>query len=355
LPRDPRLTIARRELAALKSEKTIVLALLIQLFVAGFSSFLVVGLVSMYDPSSVEGGSVDVAITGEGGEDVTRALDSVDGIQPVSFADADEAESRFRDGQYDALLTVTESEDGRLRIRAAVADSGVQSTLVVVRIRDGLEALERDRRAAFDDRLEFEPITLPEESSGSPYVGFTYTVLVPLLCFLPVFISGSIAVDSISEELERGTFELLRAAPVSIVDILDGKLLAAASLAPAQVALWLGLLHVNGIPIDNVPAVLGLVAAITAAIVGLGITIALLAPDRRQAQLVYSVGVLSAFVVASRLPEHPANTVAKLSVGNPTGQTWTLLAGYLVAGALVLVVVRLLVGRLSVEHLGGDR
>ncbi|AGN01051.1 ABC-2 type transporter [Salinarchaeum sp. Harcht-Bsk1] len=355
MSRDPRLTIARRELAALKSEKTIVLALLIQLFVAGFSSFLVVGLVSMYDPSSVEGGSVGVAIVGEGDEDVADSLESVDGVEPTSFADVTEAHTRFRDGRFDALLVVTESEDGRLRIRASVPDSGVRSTLVVVRLREGLQQVERDRRASFSDRLDFEPIALPESSAGSPYVGFTYTVLVPLLCFLPVFISGSIAVDSISEELERGTFELLRAAPVSLVDILDGKLLAAGSLAPLQAALWLALLRFNGIPIEHALPVVGLVAALTAAIVGLGIAIALLAPDRRQAQLVYSVGVLSVFVVASLLPEHPANTVAKLAIGNPTDATWTLLAGYLVAGASALVVVRGLVGRLSVEHLGGDR
>lgn len=35
---------------------------------------------------------------------------------------------------------------------------------------------------------------------GQPYFGFTYTVLVPLLTFLPVFLSGSIAVDAITEE-----------------------------------------------------------------------------------------------------------------------------------------------------------
>jgi ABC-type Na+ efflux pump permease subunit len=233
--------------------------------------------------------------------------------------------------------------------------SGVRSTLVVVRLRDGLEQLERDRRIAFENRLEFEPLPVPEEEPGSPYVGFTYTVLVPLLCFLPVFISGSIAVDSVSEELERGTFELLRSAPVTLVDVLDGKLLAAASLAPAQVVLWLGLLHVNGIPIAHALPVVGLVAALAAALVGLGIAIAMLAPDRRQAQLVYSVGVLSVFVVASVLPEHPANTVAKFAIGSPTGTTWGLLAGYLVVGALVLLATRFLVGRVSVDQLGGDR
>ena len=41
---DSRLTIAGRELAGLRAEKTILLAIGIQLFIAAFSSFLVVGL-----------------------------------------------------------------------------------------------------------------------------------------------------------------------------------------------------------------------------------------------------------------------------------------------------------------------
>ena len=50
-----RLAIANRELVSLSTEKTIVLALLIQLFIAAFSSCLVVGLVSLYDPGGVDG------------------------------------------------------------------------------------------------------------------------------------------------------------------------------------------------------------------------------------------------------------------------------------------------------------
>jgi len=352
---DPRLTIARRELAALRSEKTIVLALLIQLFVAGFSSFLVVGLVSMYDPSSIEGGGVGVAVTGEGGEDVVESLEDVDGLHPVAFEDAERARTEFRSGRLDAMLLTTRTDTGRIHVQASVPDSGVRSTLVVTRLRDGLRALERDQRTHYADRLEFEPIPLPEQGSSSPYFGFTYTVLVPLLCFLPVFISGSIAVDSVSEELERGTLELLRVAPVSLVDVVDGKLLAAAALAPAQALLWLGLLRVNGIAIGSVAALVALVGAIAAAIVALGLAIALVAPDRRQGQLVYSVGVLSAFVVASLLPEHPANTVAKLAIDSPTATTWTLLASYLLTGVVAVLLIRLAVGRLSPGQLGGDR
>ena len=45
--------IAKKEFHGLFSEKTILLAVLLQLFIALFSSFLMVGLTSMYDPTSL--------------------------------------------------------------------------------------------------------------------------------------------------------------------------------------------------------------------------------------------------------------------------------------------------------------
>jgi len=45
--------IAKKEFRGLFNEKTILLAVLLQLFIALFSSFLMVGLTSMYDPSSL--------------------------------------------------------------------------------------------------------------------------------------------------------------------------------------------------------------------------------------------------------------------------------------------------------------
>ena len=45
--------IAKKEFRGLINERTILLAVLLQLFIAMFSSFLMVGLTSMYDPSSL--------------------------------------------------------------------------------------------------------------------------------------------------------------------------------------------------------------------------------------------------------------------------------------------------------------
>jgi ABC-type Na+ efflux pump permease subunit len=336
---DPRLTIARRELATLRSEKTIVLALLIQLFIAAFSSFLVVGLVSLYDPGSIEGYETTVGVTGDATDDLLRVVDEQGSMSGVAYNSQASARAAFERGEVDAVL-LTDRRDGRVFVTATAPDGNVRTTIVVVQLREALstfERAERDRRSAV---LAATPLDLPPRSGSTPYYGFSYTVLLPLLCFLPVFISGSITVDSVTEEVDRGTLELLRVVPVSTVDIVDGKVWAAVVLAPAQAGLWLALLAFNGTTVRHPVAVLLVVAALALLVVTLGAIIALLAPDRRAAQFLYSVGILVAFGGTTLLPLNPINTVARLAVDS-VGPTYPLLvAGYLALGGGAYVLLR---------------
>ncbi|GAB3316602.1 ABC transporter permease [Haloplanus rallus] len=344
---DPRLTIARRELATLRSEKTIVLALLIQLFIAAFSSFLVVGLVSLYDPGSVEGFETEVAVTGDAGDDLLATLDDRPSISGTRYASETTARAAFDRGEVDAVL-LADRRAGRVFVSATVPDGNVRTTVIVVQLRDALSTFERVERADRSAHLSSTPLPLPPRSGASPYYGFSYTVLLPLLCFLPVFISGSMTVDSLTEEVERGTLELLRVAPVSVVDIVDGKVWAAAGLAPAQAALWIALLDFNGTSVHHPVAVLVVVAALALLVVTLGATIALLAPDRRAAQFLYSVGVLVAFGGATLLPVNPVNSVARLAVDS-VGPTYPLLvAGYVALGVAAYLGLRRAVPRIGV-------
>ncbi|WP_440769217.1 ABC transporter permease [Natronorubrum sp. DTA28] len=350
----PRWAVARRELGSLRSEKTIVLALAIQLVIAGFSSFLVVGLVSLYDPGSTEGYGAEIVIVGEDADDVQqlRALaDQRDGLEPTVAGDRDEAIQAFDDGQFEAVLEVTRDAEDRLVVGVTAADDGLETTLLVVQLQDLLEALEHEVRVANVDALDAPPLTVPAETDASPYVEFTYTVLVPLLLFLPVFISGSIVVDSLIEERSRGTLELLRVSPLSLVDIADAKLLTIAALAPLQAAAWLVLLAFNGTGIASPTALVVLVAALALLVTAVGTGIALVAPDRRQAQIGYSVGIVAALVVATLLPEHPANTVAKFAIGSPTATTWLSLAGYCLIALVVFLGVRSAIARLDADSL----
>jgi ABC-type Na+ efflux pump permease subunit len=346
-----RLAIAKRELAALRSEKTIVLALLIQLFVASFSSFLVVGLVSLYDPGAGQNYQLGVGVTGDGSDEVASVLGDDQGVVIRRYPDAVTAQDAFQNRQVDAVLVTNQTADGAIRARAVVPEENVRTTIAVVQIREGMEDLEHRMRLEYRDDLTAPPLHVPVQTSGSPYYGFTYTVLVPLLLFLPVFVSGSIAVDSLTEESQRGTLELLRVAPVSIGDIVDAKLFATASLAPLQALAWLVLLGVNGTAVSNVSVLLLLVTGLSVSVVAFGIAIALWSSDRRQAQFLYSTGIITAATLGALLPEHPANTVARLAIGTTTGTTFALAAGYAVLGLLAYGGVRTMVARLDPETL----
>ncbi|WP_435333167.1 ABC transporter permease [Haloarchaeobius sp. TZWWS8] len=347
--------MAKRELASLRSEKTIVLALLIQLFVASFSSFLVVGLVSLYDPGSVEGYELDMAVTGNASEEVLAVVADQRGIDPIRYRSAEDARAAFHSDdprrRVDAVLVASYSTGGRVQVQATVPDENLRTTIVVVQVRDTLNALEERLRDDYSGRLEHEPVDVPPKQGSSPYFGFTYTVLVPLLLFLPVFISGSIAVDSLTEEIQRGTMELLRVAPVSLGDIVAAKLLATASLAPLQAILWLALLWVNGTAVENWGLLVGVVTGLSFAVVATGLSLSLLSTDRRQAQFLYSTGILGAITLAGLLPEHPANTIARLAIGSPGTGTLLFAWGYMLLGVVTYLGLRVGIGRVDAEAL----
>jgi len=321
---DTRITIAGREITALSREKTIVLALLIQLFIAAFSSFLVVGLTSLYDPGAVEG-DIEVAAAGEQQDELLRAAEQRDTIEMTAYEDSAAARQAYENGEVDAVITARnlETERGnRIAVDATVPAEGFGSTIVVVQIRQVLFELERNERTQRLAYLDFEPVNMPEEqedtSGFTQYFTFTYTILIPLLLFLPPFISGSVVVDSITEEIERGTLELLRVSPVSLPEIVDGKAIGMILIAPLQALLWIALLWLNDIAISNIATLLLLVSAVTGITVVIGLLLGLLTGSRREAQLLYSMLVLALFGAAALLPEHPATTAAKLAVDSPT-------------------------------------
>ena len=172
-------------------------------------------------------------------------------------------------------------------------------------------------------------------------------MLVPLLLFLPVFISGSITVDSITEELDRGTMELLRVAPIAFGRILDGKPPVAALLAPVQALLWLGLLSLNGTQVANLPALLVLVGAFSLLLTTVGVAVSLLAPDRRVAQPAYSVCVLALIGGTATLANGPVNTVARLAIDSGGPETTAAVAGYGLFAIGVYAVTRRLIDRID--------
>lgn len=350
----PWLVIAKRELSSLRNEKTIIFALLVQLFIAAFSSSLVVGLTSMYAPTTTDANTVTIGVTGDATDELVAAAAEQNGVEVVSFANSAAARAAFNRGDIDAVLAgqLRRTNSGTTIDVVAIAPAETSRTsLVVVQLRAILTALERTERFERAANLEFQPVEMPESVPPAPYFEFTYTLLIPLLLFLPLFISGSVAVDIITEEIERGTIELLGVTPISFVDIIDGKAAGVVLLPPLQGALWILLLGVNGIAVGHPLTLLVFMTALGVIVITLGIIPALVTARRGEAQLLYSVFVVVLFGVTVVLPEHPATTVTKLAAESPTPGTFAHVVGFVALAGVLYGATRRVAGRLDPETL----
>lgn len=300
----------------------------------------------MYDPGATNQ-QVEIGVAGDATTEFVMAAGEHEAVRVHGYNSEESMTEDFEAGNIDAMV-VASADGNTLDVNAVIPENSIRTTLVVSQLQDVLNTLESQQRDRLSSQLSYEPLEPPATDMENPYFTFTYTVLIPLLMFLPAFIAGSTAVDAVTEEVERGTLELLRVAPVTLLDIMDGKVAAAAVLGPLQALLWIVLLSLNGIPIAHPLLLVVLVGGLTTALVVFGAGLSLAVPQRQKAQLVYSLGLLGGFGLASLLPEHPGNTIARLAIGSATTDTFLFAFVPLVVAAVAYIVVRQGVQRVGV-------
>ena len=94
-----------------------------------------------------------------------------------------------------------------------------------------------------------------------------------------------------------------------------------------------------------IPKMMAPVAATATIVVALSVAISLLAPDRRSAQLLFSIAVLLFFAGATLLPAGPANTAARLAIDSATLTTRLAVIVYGAVAVLAAVAARQLAKR----------
>lgn len=319
-------TMARKELRDILRERTIVVALLVQLFVAGFSTLLSVGLIGLYDPSSVRSSlRADVSYSGPG--DNASLLPILESTRlDVHRESAEAGLASFRAGQRLALVQETVEPSGRRNLTIVVADGDVQSTLLVTQVQGLLEKQELALRQANQARLTTTIQHLDAPRAGRFPFAFLYGTLLPLLVLTPVFLSGAIAGDSFQHEVQTKSLSILRSTPASLGSILVGKLVVPVLLAPAQVLLWCGLLALNGAPVANLPLVLAVAAAMALLLCSLGLAVTTTVKRQGQSQAVYAVLSIAIAVTSLSLPRPPLNLFAAIATRSLDAATWTSLA-----------------------------
>lgn len=320
----PALALARREVRDIVRERTIVVAFLVQLFIAGFSTLVSVGLTALYDPGSVHT-PVNGAIAYDGPGGFDAILGAARGVR-LSYLNATAARQAFDRSAVLAVVQERIEPDGARRVSLLVADGEIQSTLVVTGMRDLLQQYERQLRTESQTQLHHSILEAPAPARGAGSYSFLLTVLLPLLLLTPVFLCGAMAADSLHQEIQTKTLGLLRSAPITTATLLSGKLLAPLALAPAQVLAWLGLLALNHAPAANPLLLLALAAVLTVLVSTIGFATTVLVQRPGASQAAYGLTVIALAAIALVLPRPPLNLVAAIATGNLDHPTLTTLA-----------------------------
>lgn len=339
--------IMKKDLSALSQEKTIILAILLQLFVAMFSSFLLVGLTSLYDPSSVGGYSGVEYRVGYAGEDspLRELLDSRDDIR-VYAMDLSPAIAALKERQIAAVIYVPPSApDGPdpVTITLYTVRNDIQAAIINVKLKEAFTLYEEELREERSSRLAVIPAGLqfPEDEGGVPsFYEFVYSLLLPLLLFMPAVVSAALIIDLLTEEYENRTYETLLSTPVTMVEVVAGKILACFVLVPLQAGAWIILLSLNGIPVAALPLVMAYVLVSSLVLILLAALTGLYYRERTGAQVIFSLVIVVLMLVVLAIPGNPLNQVAVLaSGGGIPGQGVILLLAAGIALLLCLGVI----------------
>ena len=313
--------IAKKEIKSLLNEKTLLLAVLIQLFIALFSSFLVIGLTSFYSPESLgtSFGEADIGVVGDEVGEFTKIVRRDNKVSSRNFKTLEDAENYFYNGKIDGMVVVPQinlNDSKPIKIDLYLPKNDIRATLVTVNLKKPLEDFENIAREERSDRLPPISTLSVEPPSSSGYFEFVYGLLIPLLMFTPAFISGGLIIDLITEEFDHKTMDLLLVAPMKFREILGGKILVATIISPIQALAWIILLRLNGIPTKSPIIILIFVTVLTLMLVLFGVIFSLQFRERAQVHFIYSILLLLMFTISSLMANSPFNLIARLAIGS---------------------------------------
>ncbi len=314
--------VVKKELGSVLRDRTILIAILIQLFIASFSSGLLLSMLSLYDPdtilrfsaAAIRIGMVDAADNPFENFLVER------GITVIPFATLPQAESAFYAGKVSAIVDTPQAADGLTSIKLYLSDSDVRSALVRTAIQEPLKQYENYLRSQRGIEVHYADL----QGKPSTSFEFIYSVLLPMLMFFPAFVAGSLSIDSLTEEVENNTIQTLLSAPLTVTGLVSAKILAVVILSFLQCGAWLVLLTLNGIAIQNMGWIF-LLALIISGITSTSAALcAILLKDRERSQFIYALILLAAVAMSNLLNLSPIVTLSRLAIGDHFLSGWSV-------------------------------
>jgi ABC-2 type transport system permease protein len=335
----PFLAVVKKELGSVIRDRTIVIAILIQLFIASFSSALLLGMLSLYDSDTIMkygGAQIKIGMVGAS-ENPLGSFISARGLQVIPYGTLTEAEAEFFQNKVSAIVLIPPGTTDTAEIKLYLPDSDAVSSLIRMVIQEPLKQYENYLRG--QNGIEVRYTDLKGKPSTS--FEFIYSVLLPMLMLFPAFVAGSMTIDSITEEVENNTLQTLLSAPLTVNGMIGAKIVSAVILSILQCIAWLALLQFNGIAIQHSAWIL-LLALIVAGMTSTSAALsAVLLKDRERSQFIYSLILLAAAAISTLLNISPIKTMSRLAIGDDYTSGWDVMLFAAFLAVLYLLLLKL--------------
>ena len=334
----PFLAIVKKELASVIRDRTIVISILIQLFIASFSSALLLGMLSLYDSDTIMkygGSQIKIGMVSASDNPLGSYM-TERGLQVVSFATLDAAKVDFFQNKVSAIVLIPADVRNTAEIKIYLPDQDAVASLIRMVIQDPLKQYENYLRGQNGIEVRYTDL------KGKPSVSFEfiYSVLLPMLMFFPAFVAGSMTIDSLTEEMENKTLQTLLSAPLTINGMVGAKIVSSIIISIVQCMAWMALLQFNGIVIQHTGWIL-LLALIVAGMTSTSAALSgVLLKDRERSQFIYSLILLVAAAISTLLNISPITTLSRLAIGDAYTSGWDVMLFAAVLAGLSLLLLR---------------
>jgi len=320
----PFVAVIKKELFSVLRDRTIIISILIQFFIASFSSGLLLGVLSLYDADTIlrySGDSIRVGVVGSM-DDPLPALMRERGLKVLSYPNLGSAQAAFYSGEVLAFFDAPRNANGLTEVKLYLPDQDTVSSLIRMVLQEPLKQYENFLRGQNGIEVRYTDL------HGKPATSFefVYSVLIPMLMFFPAFVAGSMSIDMITEEIESKTLQTLLSAPLTISRMIGAKITSAVILAVVQCMMWLALLHANGTVIQNKSLILLLSLIIAGIASTSAATVAAFLQDRERSQFIYSLTLLAGVGISTILKISPITTISRLAIGDAYTNIWNVLA-----------------------------
>ena len=336
----PFLAVVKKELGSVLRDRTILIAILLQLFIASFSSGLLLGMLSLYDADTIlrtSGSRIRIGIVGSADDPFGTFLVER-GLTVIPFGTLTQAEWAFYEGTISAIVDTPEAANSITEIKLYLPDSNTRSSLIRTAIQEPLKEYENYLRLQQGIKIHYTDL----QGEPSTSFEFVYSVLLPILMFFPAFVAGSLSIDSLTEEFENNTVQTLLAAPLTVNGMVSAKIGSVLILSFLQCGVWLVLLKLNGIAIQNTGWIF-LLAFIISGITSTSAALAaVLLKDRERSQFIYALMLLAGVAIGNLLNLSPIITLSRLAVGDHFTSGWNV-----VLFAIFLIGLYLLLRKVS--------